>query len=176
MTWPTHLAGGITGALLLAPLLGPDQIPLVLLGSLLGALLPDLDAPQSRLSNTRIAGMQPLRFPARLLNTTLGHRGALHSFVGMFLACGLVSLPLVVFGLAGLALGIGVGFLSHLLLDAITRSGLPLLWPSPKRLYLAPAWLRVSTGSRAEELVFALLAGTDLLLLFQLLTRATLSQ
>lgn len=162
MTWPTHLSGGIASVWFLTPLVGPTDVILLLLGAMVGSLLPDLDATQSRLSNTRIGGVQPLRYPAKLLHATLGHRGALHSFVGLALLCGGLALPLLALNLGYLALGIALGFLSHLLLDACTKSGVPLLWPSPARLHLLPVWFRITTGSPAEDIVFALLAGVNL--------------
>ncbi|MBB6050734.1 metal-dependent hydrolase [Armatimonas rosea] len=162
MTWPTHLSGGIAAALMLGPLLGAESIAPTLLGAIVGALLPDLDADQSRLSNTYMFGSHPLRLPAQILHRALGHRGALHSFLGMMLFCSALGIPLLILGLGYVALGVTLGFLSHLLLDACTKSGVPLLWPDRTRLHLLPSWLLVTTGSKAEDVVFALLAAVNL--------------
>ena len=59
-----------------------------------------------------------------------------------------------------------LGYLSHLLGDAATKSGIRLLYPSKKRFYLLPQGWRVTTGSTIEEAllpVFALGAATILL-------------
>jgi inner membrane protein len=50
--------------------------------------------------------------------------------------------------------GIAVGYLSHLLGDWMTNSGVPLLWPS-KRRFVAP--LKICTGDLREYvLAFAM--------------------
>ena len=61
------------------------------------------------------------------------------------------------------ALLLGCG--SHLLADACTRTGIPLLCPSMVRYYVLPPSLRFTTGSQAEEVLLALLATNVFLLL-----------
>lgn len=58
-----------------------------------------------------------------------------------------------------------MGYFSHLIADAATKSGVRLLYPSPKRFHsLPPSW-RFTTGSMAEEALMPLLAFTAVSLL-----------
>ena len=52
--------------------------------AVVGALFPDLDAGKSLLSTFAFSknGPAPFALPSQVLNSTLGHRGALHSLVG----------------------------------------------------------------------------------------------
>ena len=56
------------------------------------------------------------------------------------------------------ALALSLGYLSHLLLDGCTKTGVPLWYPCPRRVWLLPQPLRVTTGSAAEDIVLVLLA------------------
>ena len=156
----THALAGVASlwCLQLFPsLLQPEQLaPLSLLAAL-GALLPDLDASQSQIKHLSIAGVTPFAPIAILLNRTLGHRGLLHSALGWGIAT-LILIPLAFFGGTAVPLALSLGYASHLATDACTKSGIPLLYPSRKRYHLLPRLLRLTTGSMAEEAVFALFA------------------
>jgi inner membrane protein len=62
-------------------------------------------------------------------------------------------------------IGLVLGYGSHLLGDALTRSGVPLLYPNPRRVHLLPKPLRLLTGSWGEDGVLLLLAMVALPLL-----------
>lgn len=178
LTWPTHAAGGIAALWLLAALPGavtPTTVgPLAVLAAG-AALLPDLDAQRSKIRSLSLGPVRPLDPLGALIYGAWGHRGPLHSLPGLA-AFGLVAaLPLGlrwggVYGIAAL-----LGYGSHLLLDAMTRHGVPL-WPARGRdgrlgfrrrsHLLPPAW-RFVTGSQAEDVFQALLFGADLLLLLR---------
>jgi inner membrane protein len=140
--------------------IGMDSTSLVLaiLFALLGSLLPDLDARESKLSNVQIGGVTPLKPAAWLLNRSLGHRGAMHSLLALLIVSLIFSLPLAFFLDPFAGVGFALGYLSHLLLDACTKSGVPLYWPDNKRVHLLPKSLRFVTGSTAEDTLFILLA------------------
>lgn len=145
--------------------------PLAVIGSVVGALLPDLDAPISLLSLTSLGGVRPFALPARWLNARYGHRGALHSLRGWGIAA-LLFCPWLFIGSqagSGLALwsGLVLGYGSHLLGDSLTRSGIPLLYPNPRRVHLLPKPLRLLTGSTAEDGVLFALAAAALALLLR---------
>ena len=156
----THAMAGVASLWLLQgfpSLLSPELLaPLGALAAL-GALLPDLDASQSQIKNLAIAGVTPFAPIASLLNRTLGHRGLLHSALGWGIAT-LILLPLAFFGGTAVPLALSLGYASHLATDACTKSGIPFLYPSRKRYHLLPRTLRLTTGSMAEEAVFALFA------------------
>lgn len=113
--------------------------------TLVGALLPDIDHPKSMLG-------QRLAPVSMAIAGVFGHRGMTHSF-----------LPVLVFVVACLhgfghlpawALALCAGYLSHLLADWLTPSGVPLCWPLRTR-FRSP--LYVTTGSAAEWCVVAAL-------------------
>lgn len=158
MTWRTHFLGGIAMLWLLPPGLSSSSLAWAVLFAVLGALLPDLDARESKLSNVKTWGVTPIKPLARLLSRSLGHRGPLHSLVALLALSILASLPLSILLDPFAGLGLSLGYLSHLLLDACTRSGIPLLWPEPGRVHVLPAPLRVVTGSGGEDVAFLLVA------------------
>jgi membrane-bound metal-dependent hydrolase YbcI (DUF457 family) len=161
--WLLRLLPGGAGTLAAAP--AGSNLGLLAGIAAFGALLPDLDASESKIKHLPLGGIRPFALPAALLHRALGHRSLLHSLLGLGLASVLLAVPLAVWlgWQAGLALVLG--YASHLLLDACTRSGIPLLFPDTRRVHLLPKGLRLVTGSLAEEVLFALLADGALLLL-----------
>ena len=149
---------GIPGALT-----AQSIVPLCALGAF-GALLPDLDAAQSTIKSLRIGPFHPFAPLSFLAYRTWGHRGLLHSPVGLLLF-GLVCLPIALLWGAWPALALWIGYASHLAADACTRTGIPA-WPNDpyRRWWLVPRHARIITGSLEEEIVFALVAMSTLLL------------
>jgi len=113
---------------------------------LLGSLLPDIDHPKSLLGRRffLISGM---------MNIAVGHRGATHSVFAL-VAVVIGSLYLLSFDMA---LALSLGFTSHILADAMTKGGVPILWPKPLKMHILPTPFK--TGSLAEYLVTGLLLG-----------------
>jgi len=132
----------------------------------LGALLPDLDSPVSWISLFSVGGIRPLQPLARLVYSLWGHRGPLHSWIGLLFTLILALALSPVLGLA-VALALPLGYGSHLLLDSMTRTGIPLLYPRRTRYFLLRRPYRFVTGSMAEE-VFLVLVATALLVLLLL--------
>jgi inner membrane protein len=134
----------------------------------LGALLPDLDAASSLLQNASIKGVQPLVPLGQVLHRRYGHRGYLHSLSALA-RVGFLSSPLLLLDIALWFwpwVSLLLGYLSHLLGDACTKSGVPLFWKAnalkQQSFHLLPKPLRLTTGSQAEEAVFALLGALAL--------------
>jgi len=147
---------------LVVPFVSRDSFAPLLLGGAFGALLPDLDSPRSLLTAWRIAGVSPLRPVAHVINRTFGHRGALHSLLGWaFASSAFLALDALPFWSIASSVALSLGYFSHLVADASTKTGVPFLYPRRNRYRLLPKRLRLSTGSFAEEVVF-----TYLLLLF----------
>lgn len=179
MTGPTHLALGVSTVWLLRVIpgvVGPLSVqdgssPGLLIGcAALGALLPDLDATRSTVKYLRLGRrFQPFLWPARILSHELGHRGPLHSLAGITLLWVWLGLPTLLWLGWKPALALALGMLSHLLGDASTRSGIPLLYPKRGRWHLLPPAQRLVTGSAAEDIVFGVLLLPLLLLLFTLI-------
>ena len=169
MTWTTHTLFGINTLWLLAAL--PPELVSYDMGTLaacaaLGALLPDLDASESKIKHLKLPNTQfkPFLLPAQIVHRSDQHRGRLHSLWGL----GMVSsftLPLLPWiGWAPVAALI-LGYASHLLGDSATKSGIRLFYPRATRFYLLPPSLRITTASLAEEVLIPLLALSVLLLL-----------
>jgi inner membrane protein len=120
---------------------------LYVLSALAGALAPDLDKPSGPWGKMLVA------------NTLGGHRHLSHCLLGAALAAALVYGLMVLLantlGFAGglLWLGFVVGYLSHILLDALTVDGVPWFYPlSRTASSLIPiSELRVRTGGLVEQ-------------------------
>lgn len=104
---------------------GNPAEPQALAAAAMGALLPDIDHPQSWAGRK----LRPISVPLSML---VGHRGVTHSAIAVL--AGLAVLMLVETG--WLVAPVVVGYLSHLLADSLTPSGVPLLWPSRRRFTL----------------------------------------
>ena len=84
MMWPTHAAAGVASLWLLAIVppewLGYDFGVLSACAAL-GALLPDLDASESKIKHLRLLGtnIKPFFLPSQVIYATDHHRGLLHS-------------------------------------------------------------------------------------------------
>ncbi len=162
----------------------------------IASLLPDIDEPESLIANSpenmkrRIgrgrAGIdRGARQSAGMLLTVLnvitrglagfvrllagGHRGATHMLlIAAALTIGMYFLGEAI-GFAALWLWFAVGYLSHLLLDMLTPSGLALLWPLSRRpLHLLPGPLRIVTGGVGDVVVRIALLGIGVWVLYRL--------
>lgn len=160
MMAPAHMSAGLLagyGVSVLAglPLVSAETGVLVVVGAI-SALVPDIDHPNSTIrKRTGLLGF--------LAGGWFGHRGFTHTLV----ALALVSLASGLLLPGVLAAAIAGGYASHLLLDALTRSGIPALWPVTRRpVKLLPRPLQVRTGSWREAVflvaMWAALAGVML--------------
>lgn len=177
MTWATHSLLGINSLWLLA--LIPSEYVGYDMGTLaacavLGALMPDLDASESKIKHVKILGtdFKPFLLPARFVHRTDQHRGLLHSVWGLGMIT-FISFPLAFWVGWAPIVALVLGYASHLLGDAATKSGIRLYYPGTKRFHLLPQRWRITTGSNAEDtlMVFLGIAAATLLLI-QLLTRS----
>lgn len=137
MLGKTHMVGGICTGILTTSFLVQNTnfssyalvaAPLLISASTFGSLLPDIDHPNSKMGRR----MKPI---SKLINKLVGHRGATHTLLAMVI----VSLALFMLNLSlplnlqpfgwSVVLGVTVGYFSHILLDALTPSGVPLFAP-----------------------------------------------
>ena len=164
----THQAVG--AAVTLAVCAAADSSGLVaaaaVCASLLGSRLPDADQPGARIHRrtrlerrsivVRLAG-RVLRLPMTIFAALAQHRGAAHWLVSgaataIFLAgtAGALWPPLRL----PIFIGASCGYSAHLLADACTPHGAPLLGPfSARRVHLLPRRMRVVTGGAGDLLV-----------------------
>lgn len=162
MTARTHDIVAFASLITVATLNPPETLNIitlgaVLIGNIVGALLPDLDQASSRLWDlTPISGLTG-QFGRRLF---IGHRTISHSLIGLTLTYLILKflLPIIfnpVYVDYNLVLtSIMIGYSSHLASDLITKEGLPLLFPLRYKFGFPPfRYLRISTGSFMEKFV-----------------------
>lgn len=166
MTWRTHAMVGISALWLLEPvphLLTSTNIgPLAIIAAF-GALLPDLDAAHSKIQALGLGTIQPFRPIGRLVHNAWGHRGRLHSVLGLG-GAGVLAIAIAARWGGLPALSLWLGYASHIAADMCTRSGVALLGGSTK-FHLLPKPLRFVTGSLAEDALLPFLAASILLLI-----------
>lgn len=141
MTGPTHIAIACTCGIMA----GAGRLDLALLAG--GAILPDLDHPQSFIGRVFF----PISIP---LSNWLGHRGAFHAIWlwGAVAALGVFLWhPIYV---------IGAGAITHVFADCATVSGVRAFAPWSQKLFVLfkRDW-RIRTGG-GQELVVLLIFGS----------------
>ena len=169
----THVSGQpLTGAAsVTVPLLVSKAVYYFSVG--FGALLPDIDNARSTMGH---------RFGkvSQAIQRIAGHRTIFHSLLGLIigslLAIGLEQLVSFLLALRGFTLpssivsgshlvfiGILFGSIMHIVADALTVGGVPLLWPNPKRFGFPPnSHWRFRTGTWPETVIvwsFIILVG-----------------
>jgi len=162
LTGRTHLGGGLLAGAALAASMGvpPPLSILCVITAAFGAMLPDVDHPQSLISGWPFLGII-----SRILTIGIRHRGPTHSLPAIAaLAAGvyLMGAPMPIVAAAAL------GGLSHLALDMLTASGVPLLWPLPYRFRIIPAWMNGLVWF-LDGLVGIILFGAALVLMIEVL-------
>ena len=164
MLGKTHRVGGLCTGVIMSSILMNSSIvtdfsserfilsSALVCGSVFGSLLPDIDHPDSTLGRK----VKPLSL---CIDKIFGHRGLFHSPLLYIVLTGLLLIFTKSFhGFSqyiyiSFIFGIGAGTLNHLLLDALTVSGIPLLLPfSKKRFRLA----KIKTGTKWELIVSAI--------------------
>lgn len=138
---------------------------------MVGALLPDLDAVESKVKHLKVGEMKPFRLPSEMAYEAFGHRGVMHSLLGWSVLAVLLLLSIPWLGWAGWV-GLQLGYLSHLMADSCTRNGIPFFFPAQQQFYLLPKVLRLRTGSQAEDVVFAIASSGVLYFLLNYLFQA----
>lgn len=128
---------------------------LVALGAnLIGGLAPDLDQPTAGLWQDIPAGT----IMGRLLHPLFGsHRHISHSLLGIVLFGVVLRLFLdaassvVLVDMSVVWWAFMIGYISHLVMDTLTKEGVPWLFPVPWSIGFPPLkFLRVTTGKLVE--------------------------
>jgi inner membrane protein len=162
MNSTTHAVFGVAalaGSFLLA---GEAPPPYAYPAAVIAAWLPDVDNPRSRLGN----GLSPMKSPALntltrpvswalktlsfTLHRTIGHRTMTHSLLGVALFVVLIS-PVISLSL-DLFVALVIGYVSHLIADALNKRGVLLLWPLRRSFRLLPGG-GIRSGGIAEFVV-----------------------
>lgn len=161
MNKPAHisagLATGVTASFVMldGTSLGTHSIvvsSILIATSFVGSVFPDIDHRGSYIG-------RKFKITSFIVSKTLGHRGATHAPLVLFLLSGLLMflghsflseslLPYAYLGVSGFF----IGAMSHLFLDSLTPAGIPLFYPFSKR---SVNLLNIPTGSMLEH-VFTL--------------------
>lgn len=121
--------------------------PGLLIVSAIASQLPDLDTPNSRIGR--------ILAPVSAIVSKYGHRQITHSLLGTAIAWA-IFLPLLYFGHLWYW-SAALGYLSGWLLDAASKTGVPIFYPSPKRgVFPLDPEFRIRTGSTVERLFQAI--------------------
>jgi inner membrane protein len=174
MTGKTHLAVGLTsglGVIYLSENVSWLEVGLTLVLSGGAALLPDLDTEGSMINNflfskvgkrARTFALAAIGLLLILLQFFLPQTPFWVSLVGIFFIAvafsphrGLThSLLMTVYiwwvahmAAPELATAIVVGYVSHLIADMLTVSGIPIFWPFPWKLSISQIGIQIKTGS-----------------------------
>lgn len=158
MRYETHVAGGLMcGALLTQVITSkvgttPQILPVIIIGSsALGSLFPDIDHRGSYIGRRA-------KITSAIISDLFGHRGVTHSPFAMLIFTAVLYLISSFFVSSSLLLmgfvGFYTGILSHILLDSLTRGGVPLLYPFKKSKI---SFTRAKTGGMFESVLFAML-------------------
>lgn len=146
----THFAFGLLVGLLSLKFLVVSPKWLFVLIVAVASSFPDIDHPRSKISK--------LLFPISwLISWVVSHRGVLHS---VFPIIGLYFL-FDYFGLSFVGIAISIGYLSHLIGDALTYTGIDFLYPLSRFKISGP----ISTGGLLETIIFVVIVILDLVLL-----------
>lgn len=152
-----HVTGGICAGIIANKYL-PTEIQLTtnplewipfLIGLMIGSLLPDIDTKTSYLGRR-------FRIVSIFCSLIFKHRKFIHTVWFALIFTGLLYYGLVnnydgVFFtyIFYLILGLLIGMLSHITLDSLTVSGVPMFYPLIKKKY---SLLKIRTGKEGEEI------------------------
>lgn len=160
MTGRTHDLAGFTALSLIVATQPLQEVSLAtglvaLSANFIGALAPDIDQTTAELWGRIRGGSIISRFISPLLG---GHRFISHSILGIFLF-GFITSKIL-----GLMRGVllvdmevvwwafMIGFVSHLIIDTLTKDGVPWLFPIPIRFGIPPfKALRIKAGGMIEK-------------------------
>jgi len=168
MTARTHDLAAIT-ALGIVFLVMPLQsvtlatVIVAIFSNLVGGIAPDIDQPTAPLWRNLPVGKYIGKFFDKILG---GHRFISHSIIGLVLFGFLFHLILILLHPIMGSVNIGyvwwafmIGMTSHLVMDTLTKEGVPWLLPIPAKFGFPPVkkW-RITTGKWVETwIVFPLL-------------------
>ena len=144
MMWYTHVVFGLLVALVFLTFVDVTSPFVFILLVLFASLLPDIDQ-----KDARIHRYVPF---TRWVQWVFEHRGFFHSLFPP----ALLYIIFLSFGLEWIGIALALGYISHLLLDSLTKMGVNFFYPASVRIH-GP----IKTGGIMEHVLFVIiLAGT----------------
>lgn len=163
MTWRTHITFGLTFTVFGFTILSLPFNPFGIILGALGALFPDLDASESKIKNLKLSKkkgllslVKPFEVLGFILHKTFGHRGALHSLIGLAGFSFIAYLISSYFEEPLFFLYFSLGFLSHLVSDMLTKSGVEIFYPWKRNFRLLPRAIAIRSNSFLDEALFVI--------------------
>ncbi|MFA5892573.1 MAG: metal-dependent hydrolase [Candidatus Margulisiibacteriota bacterium] len=165
MLAPTHSVFGIFLTLTILAVFGVEWGLhwTIILWSILGAIIPDIDHPRSTIGRI-------FPFISIPLERKYGHRTITHSLIGWLIFTVIFSFLLIVTWLLGFVCNLSlvswdlaprwiaafsISYFSHLLLDMFNPRGSQMLWPEPVRDVIPKSPnFRPASGSKVELFIF----------------------
>lgn len=154
MLYKTHVLGGtLVGLSLSIGFDGVDAFIISCVGGIIGSLIPDIDAKNSFIAKTTY-------FFGKIVSRLAKHRGVFHTpffyvLINLMVYGYFMKIPYDNRGCLGLfVFSLFLGEMSHLLLDSLNPFGIMFLWPFKKKRF---RFLKITTGSKTEDIVSALL-------------------
>ena len=142
MMFLTHIVFGLLAALVSAPFFNTGNHYWYLFWVMFASGLPDIDTPKSRYG-------RKLGFLSSFIGFLFGHRGIFHS---IWIALAL-SMPVYFFLSKFIGIALLVGYMSHLLIDGLTKEGVNFIHPFQK-LHMAGF---IKTGTIMETAALAVI-------------------
>lgn len=148
MRFAGHMALGILVYQDASAFFGVTTEPWLFIPAIIGALLPDLDQPESQ-----IGAHVPAVSSA--VKRIFGHRGVTHSLFAI------VALTMATFAAGDGPVGRAMaamcwGYASHILGDWLTVKGVPFFWPMPKKFKIPG--VAFTSGGKTEALLTIIMA------------------
>lgn len=154
MMFRTHLAFGFLIGLLSLKILDVSHPIIFLVLVTLFSSLPDIDHPKSKIG-------RKFFFISWPISIIFKHRGFFHSLFPPLI----LFFVFYYFNLIFLAFAIAIGYISHLLGDALTKEGINFLHPLSTFRIQGP----LRTGAMIETILFALIVVADIAFIMRLL-------
>lgn len=169
MTGKSHAAIGANTIWIFYLVYGASLSPVIFALAVIGALMPDFDAAESKIKHFKIRvgkkktglAFYPFYLPAVIISAFFKHRGFWHSLLATLLVTGIsvgtvIYLNTYVMDLTPAhAFALPFGYLSHLLADSLTKFGVPLFWPNKENFHLTPRTLWFKSGGAIDHIIFA---------------------
>ncbi|MGO1367757.1 metal-dependent hydrolase [Senegalia sp. (in: firmicutes)] len=181
MQGKSHLVVGLAAGVTIALNRDIESISLVIFGTSIGALMPDIDHPKSKINQKllqhknnsykilfyTLIGLILLYIYSLNNNFTFliggvitiligvsKHRGFTHSLLGIFLFIKLGRSLVHEFGYNDIYLGFYIGYISHLAADFFTKGGIEILYPFSENFSFP---LSIKTGGKVENSIVIIL-------------------
>ncbi len=145
MTGKTHVLAGAAAGLAFVHLAVPaaerevTTALLLTVAASIGSIFPDIDEPKSKMG-------RKVPIVSSLLKSIFGHRGITHGIL-LYALCYAAGVHFLDVKYLDYLRAFMCGVCSHLLLDMLNSSGIPLFWPVSKKFSLA----RIPLGGTMER-------------------------